>query len=64
MGITQQDIADALYISLITVVVYQNPTLQGCHAMRIMENLLESGHPPEVRQINYKNHYMFARMIE
>ena len=45
--------------------------------MKTLENLLESGHPPEVRQITivhsvvlnenkdlYKNHFFFARMME
>jgi ABC-type sugar transport system substrate-binding protein len=63
--------------NLLTSVVYQNPILQGYYTVRILENLLESGHPPEVRQINivhsiilnenkdlYKNHYLFARMHE
>jgi LacI family transcriptional regulator len=63
--------------NLLTSVVYQNPILQGYYTVRILEDLLESGHPPEVRQINivhsiilnenkdlYKNHYLFARMHE
>jgi LacI family transcriptional regulator len=63
--------------SLLTAVVYQNPILQGYYAVKILENLLESGHPPDVKQITiihslilnenrdlYKNHYLFARMIE
>jgi LacI family transcriptional regulator len=63
--------------NLLTAVVYQNPILQGYYTVRILENLLESGHPPGVRQINivhsvilnenkdlYKNHYLFARMRE
>jgi len=63
--------------NLLTAVVYQNPILQGYYTVRILENLLESGHPPDVRQINivhsvilnenkelYKNHYLFARMRE
>jgi LacI family transcriptional regulator len=63
--------------NLLTAVVYQNPILQGYYTVRILENLLESGHPPDVRQITivhsvilnenkdlYKNHYLFARMQE
>jgi LacI family transcriptional regulator len=58
-------------------VIYQNPILQGYFAVKILENMLESGHPPDRRQIIiehslllnenknlYKNHYLFARMIE
>ncbi len=61
--------------SLLTAVIYQNPILQGYYAVRVLENLLESGHPPEVRQITishsvvlnenkdlYRNHLFFARM--
>jgi len=61
--------------NLLTAVVYQNPILQGYYTVRILVNLLESGHPPGVRQINivhsvilnenkdlYKNHYLFAGM--
>jgi len=61
--------------NLLTGVVYQNPILQGYYAVKILEDLLESGHPPGVRQINivhslilnenkdiYKNHYLFANM--
>ncbi|MBE3040658.1 MAG: substrate-binding domain-containing protein [Chloroflexi bacterium] len=61
--------------NLLAAVIYQNPILQGYYTVRILENLLESGHPPGVRQINivhslilnenkdlYKNHYLFARM--
>jgi LacI family transcriptional regulator len=63
--------------NLLTAVIYQNPILQGYYTVRILENLLESGHPPGVRQINivhsvilnenkdlYKNHYLFASMKE
>jgi LacI family transcriptional regulator len=63
--------------NLLTAVVYQNPILQGYYTVRILENLLESGHPPDVPQITivhsvilnenkdlYKNHYLFARMRE
>jgi LacI family transcriptional regulator len=63
--------------NLLTAVVYQNPILQGYYTVRILENLLESGHPPGVKQINivhsvilnenkdlYKNHYLFASMRE
>jgi LacI family transcriptional regulator, galactose operon repressor len=63
--------------NVLTAVIYQNPILQGYYAVRIMENLLESGHPPEVRQITivhsvvlnenkdlYKNHFFFARMMD
>ena len=61
--------------NLLTAVIYQNPILQGYYAVRTLEGLLESGHPPEVRQITivhsvvlnenkdlYKNHLFFARM--
>ena len=61
--------------NLLTAVIYQNPILQGYYAVRTMENLLESGHPPDVRQINvvhsvilnenkdlYRNHTFFAIM--
>ncbi len=61
--------------NLLTAVVYQNPILQGYYTVKILENLLESGHPPGVRQINivhslilnenkdlYKNHFLFANM--
>ena len=63
--------------NLLTAVIYQNPILQGYYAVKTLENLLESGHPPEVRQITivhsvvlnenkdlYKNHFFFARMME
>ena len=63
--------------NLQTAVIYQNPILQGYYAVKILENMLESGHPPDLRQITiehslllnenknlYKNHYLFARMIE
>jgi ABC-type sugar transport system substrate-binding protein len=63
--------------NLLTSVVDQNPILQGYYTVRILENLPESGQPPEVRQINivhsiilnenkdlYKNHSFFARMHE
>jgi len=59
---------------LLTAVVYQNPILQGYYAVRIMENLLESGHPPEIKEITIvhsvvlnenkdlsRNHLFFAR---
>ena len=61
--------------NLLTAVIYQNPILQGYYAVRTLERLLESGHPPEVRQITivhsvvlnenrelYRNHLFFARM--
>ncbi len=61
--------------NLLTAVIYQNPILQGYYTVRILENLLESGHPPEVRQVTiahsvvlnenrdlYRNHLFFARM--
>lgn len=63
--------------NLLTAVIYQNPILQGYFAVKILENMLESGHPPDRRQIIiehslllnenknlYKNHYLFARMID
>jgi LacI family transcriptional regulator len=59
---------------LLTAVIYQNPILQGYYTVRMLENLLESGHPPEVRQITIvhsvvlnenkdlsRNHLFFAR---
>jgi LacI family transcriptional regulator len=62
---------------LLTAVIYQNPILQGYYAVRIMENLLESGRPPDVRQITivhsvvlnenkdlFRNHLFFARTLE
>ena len=61
--------------NLLTAVIYQNPILQGYYAVRTLENLLESGHPPDVRQLNvvhsvilnenkdlYRNHTFFAIM--
>jgi len=63
--------------NLLTAVIYQNPILQGYYAVRTLEDLLESGHPPEVRQITivhsvilsenkdlFRNHLFFARMQE
>jgi LacI family transcriptional regulator len=63
--------------NLLTAVIYQNPILQGYYTVRMLENLLESGHPPEVRQVTiahsvvlnenkdlYRNHLFFARMQE
>jgi LacI family transcriptional regulator len=63
--------------NLLTAVIYQNPILQGYYAVKILENLLESGHPPEVRELTivhnlvlnenrdlYRNHYLFAKMID
>lgn len=63
--------------NLLTAVIYQNPILQGYYAVKILENMLESGHPPDIRQINivhsiilnenkdlYKNHYLFTKMID
>jgi len=60
--------------NLLTAVIYQNPILQGYYTVRTLENLLESGHPPEVRQITivhsvvlnenkdlFRNHLFFAR---
>jgi LacI family transcriptional regulator len=59
---------------ILTAVVYQNPILQGYYTVRILENLLESGHPPDVREITIvhsvvlnenkdlsRNHLFFAR---
>ncbi|HUJ75042.1 MAG TPA: hypothetical protein VL359_09295, partial [bacterium] len=58
-------------------VIYQNPVLQGYYAVKILENLLESGHPPGIRQVNIthslllnenkdlnRNHYLFTGMLE
>ncbi len=63
--------------NVLTAVIYQNPILQGYYAVKILENLLESGHPPETRQVTivhsvvlnenkdlYRNHFFFARMLE
>jgi len=63
--------------SLLTAVIYQDPILQGYYTVRILEDLLESGRPPEVRQVTiahslvlnenkdlYRNHLFFARMQE
>jgi LacI family transcriptional regulator len=63
--------------NLLTAVIDQNPILQGYYAVKILENMLESGHPPDRRQITithslllnenknlYKNHYLFTRLIE
>jgi LacI family transcriptional regulator len=63
--------------NLLTAVIYQNPILQGYYAVKILENLLESGHPPEMKDIDivhsvvlsenrdiYRNHYLFAHMID
>ena len=62
---------------LLTAVIYQNPILQGYYTVRILENLLESGHPPDVREITIvhslvlnenkdlsRNHLFFARVQE
>jgi LacI family transcriptional regulator len=62
---------------LITAVIYQNPILQGYYAVKILEQVLESGRRPESEAITivhslvfkqnkdiYKNHYLFAKMIE
>jgi LacI family transcriptional regulator len=61
----------------VAAVIYQNPVLQGYYAVKTMENLLESGHPPGIRQINIthsllmnenknlnRNHYLFTGMLE
>jgi LacI family transcriptional regulator len=63
--------------NLLTAVIYQNPILQGYYTVRTLENLLESGHPPENKLFNivhsvilnenkdlYKNHTFFTRMME
>jgi LacI family transcriptional regulator len=63
--------------NLLTAVIDQNPILQGYYAVKILENMLESGHPPDRKQITithslllnenknlYKNHYLFTRLIE
>jgi len=62
---------------VLTGVIYQDPILQGYYAVKTLEALLESGHPPEIRELNvvhsivlsenkdiYKNHRLFARMVE
>ena len=62
---------------LVTAVIYQNPILQGYYAVKILENILDSGSRPERETISivhslvfkhnkdiYKNHYLFAKMIE
>jgi len=61
----------------LAAVIYQNPVLQGYYAVKVLENLLESGHPPEIRQIHLthsvllnenkdlnRNHYLFTGMLE
>lgn len=61
----------------LTAVICQNPILQGYYTVKILENMLESGHPPDIRQINivhsiimnenkdlYRNHYFFTKMID
>jgi len=61
----------------ITAVIYQNPILQGYYAVKILENILESGHRPEKDHITivhslilnenkdlYRNHYLFTKMID
>jgi LacI family transcriptional regulator len=61
---------------LVTGVIYQNPILQGYYAVKILENLLESGRPPPQDQITivhslvlsenrdlFRNHYLFTRMM-
>jgi LacI family transcriptional regulator len=66
-----------LETDLLSAVIYQNPILQGYYTVRILENLLESGHPPDVRQITIvhsvvlnenkdlsRNHLFFARTQE
>jgi len=63
--------------NMLTAVIYQNPILQGYYAVKILENMLESGHPPDIKQINivhsiimnenkdlYRNHYLFTKMID
>jgi LacI family transcriptional regulator len=62
---------------LLSAVIYQNPILQGYYAVKILENILESGNPPKSKQVVithslllnenkdlYKNHYFFTGMIE
>ena len=62
---------------VLTAVIYQDPILQGYYAVKSLEALLESGHPPATRELNivhsvvlsenkdiYKNHRLFARMID
>ena len=63
--------------SVLTAVVDQNPILQGYYTVKILENLLESGRPPEARQITIvhslilnenkdlsRNHHLYAHMVE
>jgi LacI family transcriptional regulator len=62
---------------IITAVIYQNPILQGYYAVKILEQILESGRRPESETITivhslvfkhnkdiYKNHYLFAKLTE
>ena len=61
----------------VTAVIYQNPILQGYYAVKILENILESGHIPVKDHISivhslilnenkdlYRNHYLFTKMID
>lgn len=61
----------------ITAVIYQNPILQGYYAVKILENILESGRSPDKDHISivhslilnenkdlYRNHYLFTKMID
>ncbi len=63
--------------NVLTAVVDQNPILQGYYTVKILENLLESGRPPETRQITIvhslilsenkdlsRNHHLYARIVE
>jgi LacI family transcriptional regulator len=62
---------------LLSAVIYQNPILQGYYAVRVLENMLESGSPPKLERFTithslllnenkdlYKNHYFFTGMID
>jgi LacI family transcriptional regulator len=59
----------------ISAVIYQNPILQGYYAVKILENLLESGQLPEEAHIPivhslilnenrdlFRNHFLFTRL--
>ncbi len=61
----------------VTAVIYQNPILQGYYAVKVLEDILESGRPPENVHIPivhslilnenrdlYRNHYLFTQMSE
>lgn len=59
----------------ISAVIYQNPILQGYYAVKILENVLESGQRPEKDRISivhslimnenrdlYRNHFLFTKL--